>query len=485
MDSLQFLNAFISERLTAAAVEIFGAVEKTLREYQGEISRSKEELDHLRTLVLWPEVRLRRSAVHRVIASCDEEEDSPERCHEEQQSTDVSQEHPNTLHIKEERDRGGASWTHKSDPTGCPQFVNKECREDSNARSSLYKTTTVQQSSVSAGEDIKAEPDAGGFATSPSTTEAEIPCDTNPEHSGLQRENLKGALEIAHHEEDGPNEQQYTEHDWSSCQDCEDPDPQIKVEKLMSSSPVEEADDEHKLLLQSDKRVYDETHFSSPCQDQTVSYRTFYEMTGDHDGEGYELSGPTRVPWPFCAVKPEYFEAQREYGDNTEHVENGELTKVLLLKAPRPKKRPNSILHTEGRESICTDDGVNNLSRERRHKCPICAKRFKESRHLRDHLRIHTGEKPYQCKECGLNFRQSGALTLHRRTHTGEKPFQCSDCGRRFSRKGDMETHRVTHTGERPHQCVACGKTFRRKSNLNVHLKTLHIVNSVNYSHPL
>ncbi len=63
MASLQRLNAFICERLTAAAVDIFGAVEKTLIEYQGEISRSKQEVDHLRTLVLWPEVRLHRSGV--------------------------------------------------------------------------------------------------------------------------------------------------------------------------------------------------------------------------------------------------------------------------------------------------------------------------------------------------------------------------------------------------------------------------------------
>lgn len=63
MASLRYLNAFISERLAAAAVEIFLAVQKTLMEYQGEISRSKQEIDHLRTLALWPEVRLHRSGV--------------------------------------------------------------------------------------------------------------------------------------------------------------------------------------------------------------------------------------------------------------------------------------------------------------------------------------------------------------------------------------------------------------------------------------
>lgn len=63
MGTLHHLNALITERLTAAAVEIFGAVEKTLIDYQGEISRSKQEINQLRSLLSWPEVRLHRSGV--------------------------------------------------------------------------------------------------------------------------------------------------------------------------------------------------------------------------------------------------------------------------------------------------------------------------------------------------------------------------------------------------------------------------------------
>ncbi|KAM7421091.1 hypothetical protein PAMA_015319 [Pampus argenteus] len=46
---MQSLKAFLNERLTAAAEEIFGAVEKTIAEYKEEISRSKDlEISRLR-----------------------------------------------------------------------------------------------------------------------------------------------------------------------------------------------------------------------------------------------------------------------------------------------------------------------------------------------------------------------------------------------------------------------------------------------------
>ncbi|XP_044023628.1 zinc finger protein 708-like isoform X2 [Siniperca chuatsi] len=468
MASLQYLNAFISERLIAAAVEIFGAVEKTVIEYQGEISRSKQEIDHLRTLLLWPEVRLHRSA-HQVSPHCCDNE----CCHEEEWAPDVSPDHPSTLHIKEEHDQRaderGPSCRQQGDTTVSPQLVKRKGHEE--PPSHLYRILTVEQTA-----DIKVEPDGDEFITSPSTREAEIPHGVNPQSSGLQRETLIDLLEITHHE------QQYTEKDWSPYQDHKDTDPsRIKVEKFTSSSPREETDLDYELPLQSERSVYVEPQSSSPSHEQTLTNKTFHtadEKTRDAEAEGCQQSGLTRVSQPFYSIN------QSEYGENAEGVVNGEWIVALTPTGMKQKKRQNSDLCSEGRESIGADEDMNDLTRERRHTCPICAKRFKESSHLKDHVRIHTGEKPYQCKECGMNFRQSGALTLHMRIHTGERPYQCTDCGRRFNRKGDMETHKMTHTGERPHLCMVCGKSFKRKSNLHTHLK-IHAEDKMDYTQPL
>ncbi|XP_076606645.1 uncharacterized protein LOC143332740 isoform X3 [Chaetodon auriga] len=62
--TLQSFNVFLTERLTAAAVEIYGFVEKTVIEYQEEAYRAKLEsqrLQRLLDLVFKPEIKLHRA----------------------------------------------------------------------------------------------------------------------------------------------------------------------------------------------------------------------------------------------------------------------------------------------------------------------------------------------------------------------------------------------------------------------------------------
>lgn len=64
--TLQSFNVFLTERLTAAAVDIYGFVEKTVIDYQEEVYRTRLEnqrLQRLLDLVYKPEIRLHRAGM--------------------------------------------------------------------------------------------------------------------------------------------------------------------------------------------------------------------------------------------------------------------------------------------------------------------------------------------------------------------------------------------------------------------------------------
>ncbi|XP_054473239.1 zinc finger protein 235-like [Anoplopoma fimbria] len=104
--TLQSFNVFLTERLTAAAVDIYGFVEKTIIDYQEEVYQTKLEnqrLQRLLDLVYKPEIRLHRADSRQI----DLPSSTQEVCAQEQQIQkecipSEAKEEPVILPIKEE-----------------------------------------------------------------------------------------------------------------------------------------------------------------------------------------------------------------------------------------------------------------------------------------------------------------------------------------------------------------------------------------------
>ncbi|XP_041638649.1 zinc finger protein 778-like isoform X1 [Cheilinus undulatus] len=103
--TLQSFNVFLTEKLTAAAVDIYGFVEKTIIDYQDEVYRTKLEnqrLQRLLDLVYKPEIRLHRADTRQI----DLPTPTQEVCAQEQQTQKqcfLSEEEPATLPFEEEQ----------------------------------------------------------------------------------------------------------------------------------------------------------------------------------------------------------------------------------------------------------------------------------------------------------------------------------------------------------------------------------------------
>ncbi|XP_060915241.1 zinc finger protein 32-like [Labrus mixtus] len=424
MSKVHMMRAFVNQRLTDAAEEIFDLFERTIAEYEEQLRRSKEENERQHKLldaVFNPEVRLQGSDIQLLMVR---KEEVP--LEQERGSSLNHEDSPEPPHIKEEQEELWSSQEREqlqgpeeadiSMVTFFPVPVKTEEDDGEKPQSlQLLENQTEESRDI---EHLKTETDGEDCGGS------EPDRDFNPD-SHLQPVSPENTSLLTGSDTDDSGDWEESDEPQEGLNPLQNKDVPVNDMKCntgntsVSSSECATSFGQKKQL-----RKHDRIHTRGKRFGCSVCGKRF---SGNVDLQRHSFVHTGEKPLS-CSVCGKRFSHS---GDLNRH----------------------SVVHTG----------------EKPFSCKLCEKRFTQSGTLKQHSAVHTGEKLFICEVCGKRFTHNGDLKRHSAVHTGEKLFSCEVCGKRFTQSCDLKRHSSVHSGEKPFSCSFCDKRFTRLHRVKTH----------------
>ncbi|XP_038592724.1 zinc finger protein 37 homolog [Micropterus salmoides] len=387
MSSRLLLRAFVNERLTAAAEEIFQVFERTIATYEEEASSSKQENERLRGLLL--EVVSNQKTDFSQSSTC-KEESPPEQQHcELEPSLSVCHRDLEPRHIKEEHHE---LWADQQQQQQVQEF--KEADVSYLPHSSVWKENEQ-------GETKPPLPPQNG--------ESEEQCQALQETKALRFILPFTAT---------PSSQTLIQNE--RVQDGrENERPAARF-----TSNRTQTDQSQSSFIASRK-----SHLNSGVSDNCC-HLCDKSFSSNHHLINHAFRMHSKDADVLCAVCGQTLESTESLNVHLQSHKGSKCCHVC-------GKHCNSVSALN--EHMSSHTGV------KLHRCNVCGKECSRKGDLKIHMRIHTGEKPFCCSYCCKCFTHSGHLRKHMRSHTGERPHRCEVCGRGFLQSAHLKYHLGTH----------------------------------------
>ncbi|XP_044192022.1 oocyte zinc finger protein XlCOF6-like isoform X3 [Thunnus albacares] len=420
MSKVQMLRASVTQRLTAAAEEIFVLFERSIAEYEEELSRSKEENERQRKLldaVFNPQLQLHRADVQHLLES--KEEVPPEQ---QGRSSSLHQEDPEPPHIKEEQEelltnqegeqlQGLVGVDIPSSPVSMKSLKHTEWNREAEP---VASSSSEQMETEADGEDCGGpeparnshlyrhlQPDTDDKILNSSETDV-----SDGEWTETREPQIWSDLNSLKNKEIFLNDMKFnTGNNSFICSQCD--------KKFDSDESLQR----HVTLSQHTGM----TSFSCPLCNETFTHKIYLTIhMGDH-AEEKQFS---------CHI------CEKRFTWRIQLRRHKCVGKSSQLNGGETKPVRNSVRISELR----CGDGQNLFSS---FSCPECKKNFATFHALKRHERAHS-EKKLSCPFCDKAIFCRSHLIPHIAMHTGERPYSCRYCYRSFTWPYQVKNHKCS-----------------------------------------